>query len=519
MSIGASINQKPLPKFRPLIPLLDETKRLDRGMGPLVNVSWLGRSIQGVLNSGENCDQIGRAMVPARQLVASMDHAEVDIYHAYAAQLSLYDCREPVIVVYNGRKMPDSFDQETCEILNGKARAIRAGRTNIKLPVIFVSRKRARFWGMPPWARQLGNTPRSSTIRLSTRQHRLRSGAETLPYGNKAGGAVISQRVAAGRSISATGRVTNPSAYGLVLSDGVRAYAHRMFTSRASISRGLVSALPQAMQHAPSKSGRSTPQHQETCLLILFAKLLEALRNDQRDNGGGWYDDFRLLRDWKHTAGLRMLMRQLLGLSLDKASLNSPDDKDKITEALRDHAKRARSALANAGPDWDTRLSERLLLLGATRNPKLVRSSNKADVLRRHYLELLDWTLRALFRAEHWRIGGKSIRRFDQYDLFHRPDEHDPTLETPNVERISHEVVGSPRFQALTDLEIEPLLILAMHARFNPFLIWHDMRWAVPHGHWAMAIADLDAGRPTHVTVWMAELYEEQRRRSFRHRH
>jgi len=78
--------------------------------------------------------------------------------------------------------------------------------------------------------------------------------------------------------------------------------------------------------------------------------------------------------------------------------------------------------------------------------------------------------------------------------------------------------VGSARFQALTDLAIELLLILAMHARFNPFLIWHDLRWAVPLGHWAMAIADLDAGRDTHVTVWMAELYEEQRRRQFRHK-
>ena len=147
-----------------------------------------------------------------------------------------------------------------------------------------------------------------------------------------------------------------------------------------------------------------------------------------------------------------------------------------------------------------------------------MKGREKQTVLRQHHLDLLDWTLRALFRAKHWRIGCNSIERLDTHGHFHKADEHDSTTDISPIARISHETVGSARFQALTDLDLEPLLILAMHARFNPFLVWHDLRWAVPLGHWAMAIADLDAGRETHVTVWMAELYEEQRRRNFKHK-
>ncbi|WP_336814387.1 hypothetical protein [Bosea sp. MMO-172] len=522
MRIRASIKKECLPEFRPLIPLLDETKRLDRGTGPLVNTSWLCRRIQSALNSGEDCDQIGRAMVPARQLVASMDRAEVDRYRPYAAQLSLYDCGEPLIVVYEGRDKPDGFDPKTCEILNGKARAVRVQRQNISLPVIFISRTRARFWGMPSWARQLGNGGPSPAIGLRTRRHRLRSGMATLPQPpiatidkkvTQPGMAIVSKRVEKARS-AVGGRMTHPSAHALVLSSdgGVRAYAHRMLASRALQPRGLVDAFPE-----PAKPGPSTPRHQESCLLILFAKLLKALCDDQRDNARQWYDDSRLLRRWGGTEDLRLLMREFLGLPGDEVSLACPEQKALVDDALHEYARAARSALAKAGPSWNAPLSERLLLFGATRNPKSVKESEKKDVLRRHYLELLEWTLRALFRARHWRIGCKSIERLDTHDEFHKPDKHDPTLETRTVQRVRHEAVGSPRFQALTDLAVEPLLILSMHARFNPFLVWHDMRWAVPLGHWSMAIADLDAGRPTHVAVWMAELYEEQRRRNFEH--
>jgi len=92
-------------------------------------------------------------------------------------------------------------------------------------------------------------------------------------------------------------------------------------------------------------------------------------------------------------------------------------------------------------------------------------------------------------------------------------------VRSPDFDRRMKEIGNEP---VTSDFTIVPMLVLAMlvlamHARFNPFLIWHDMHWAVPLGHWAMAIADLDAGRQTHVAIWMAELYEEQRRRGFTH--
>ncbi len=244
-----------------------------------------------------------------------------------------------------------------------------------------------------------------------------------------------------------------------------------MLASRALQPRGLVDVFPE-----PAKSGPSTPRHQETCLLILFAKLLKALCDDQRVNRGKWYDDFRLLRSWGDTEDIRLLMREFLGLSTDEVSLACPEQKALIDDALHEYARAARSALAKAGPSWNSPLSDRLLLFGATHDRKSLQDSEKKDLLRRHYLELLKWTLRALFRAKHWRIGCKSIERLDTHDEFHKSDKHDPTSETRTVQRVRHEAVGSPRFQALTDLDIEQLLILAMHARFNPFLIWHDMR-------------------------------------------
>lgn len=530
MSIQQEVEDHSKIAFRPLYPIFDECRRIDQGTGQLINVSWVARNIQKALNTGVNCDEIACAMVPAQELVKSMRPEEVDHYRTYAAQLSLYDCGEPLIALRKGRQGPEGFDPVTCELLNGKARAVRAEAEGIALPVIIISRTRGRFWGMPPLVRRLGiasNSPLLSKGKRGgrdQRKHRCRSGFATLPQRAlitidktllQSGKAIVSERIEAARSGKVYGRVAHPTACGLVLSnDGkIRDSALRMLTHRKLEQRGLINFFPE-----PTKPGPSTPRHQETCLLILFAKLLKLLSADQRHTADKWYDDLRLLRDWDGAAGLRMLMRELLWLPVDEASLECPHQKDIVAEKLREYASEARAALANAGASWHSPLSERLLLFGATRDPlSVTKPEERAALLRRHYLELVDWTLRALFRAKHWRIGCNSIERLDTHGHFHASDQDDPTSERRPAQRISHEALGSARFQALTDLNIEPLLILAMHARFNPFLIWHDMRWAVPLGHWTMAIADLDAGRPTHVAVWMAELYQEQRRRQFRH--
>lgn len=522
MSICTILQKERLAQFRPPFPIFDECRRINHGQGELINTSWVSRSIRSALNTG-NCDGIDCVMVPVRNLIKSMGPDEVDKYRIYAAQLSLYDCKEPLIAIRKGRRGAMAFDPETCEILNGKARAVCAETADISLPVIVISKARARFWGMPLWAQRLGTAEKS--IRLTEKKHRCRSGFVTLPQRPvidtegklvQPSKEIVSVRLKEARVSTAHGRVAHPNACGLVLSnDGsLRSSAHKLLTVRNLKHQGLIDSFPEL-----KKSGPSTPRYQETCLLILFAKVLKALRDNLRLSPGKWYDDLRLLCDWAGTESLRRVMRDLLRLPVDKEALKCPYQKELITEAFREYASDARAALASAGTAWNSSLSERLLLFSATRDPESVNKSEKKDaLLRRHYLELLDWTLRALFRAKHWRIGCNSIERFDTHGNFHKPDPDDRTSERRPVQRVEHEALGSPRFQALTDLDLEQLLILAMHARFNPFLIWHDMRWAVPLGHWAMAIADLDAGRPTHVAVWMAELYEEQRRRNFEHR-
>jgi hypothetical protein len=517
------------PELRPLYPVFDECRRIDKGKGQIVNVSWVARSLQSALNKGLNGDEINCAIVPARELIKTMDPGEVDKYRTYAAQLSMYDCKEPLIVLRRGRLRLHKFDYNTCEILNGKARVVRAEARGISLPVIIISRARARLWGMPPWARGLGTgsplpvLSRGKQGGSKQRRHKCRSGSNTLPPAPIIGTdgqlveksrPVVSKRTINARAGTVSGRVTHPTTFGLVLlSDcGVRAKARWMLTLRNQAPRGLINGFSE-----PTISGPTTARYHETCLLILFAKLLKALRDDVRASENKSYDDFRFLRDWEGTKPHRKLMRELLRRPLDVKSLECPHEKQIVDDELCGLASRARTAFAKAGPNWHSPLSERLLLLSATRDPPSVMGLEKKCVLRHHYLDLLDWTVRALFRAGHWRIGCNSIERLDTHGQFHKAHEYDATSEISPVKRISHEATGSARFQALTDLDIKPLLILAMHARFNPFLIWHDMRWAVPLGHWAMAIADLDAGRDTHVTTWMAELYEEQRRRRFKH--
>lgn len=482
----------PSPEFRPLNPIFDECRRINHGHGQLVNVSWVTRSIQSSLNTGTNCENIHRTTAPASELAKLMDGVQIDRYRAYASQLSRYDCGEPVIVIYEGRSPPNHFDPKTCEILNGKARVVRALNGNIILPVILISKARARLWGMPPWARRLGASDGPS-IRVDRKRRagRLRSGAETLPHGSEPGGAVMSRRVKNARR-GVNGRVTNPFGFGLVpaASEKRERDALQLLQSRGLTPRGLINIFPH-----PEKPGEALKRTQETCLKILLGKLLS---------------------DGLSIDALRETMRQLLKITFTQDA--RADQEATIDETLASYAKEARAALRSAGTPWNEPLSERLLLFGATLHPQSVQGRTKDDVLRRHKLELMDWTLRALFRAVHWRRGSKSVLRLNHDGNFLKSNKQDSSAETSDRPRIHHDVAGSTQSQGVIDLDMESMLILAMHARFNPFLIWHDLRWAVPLGHWAMAIADLDAGRETHVTVWMAELYEEQRRRRFKHK-
>lgn len=492
MRIRSVEKGKPKAEFRPLYPIFDECRRINHGHGQLVNVSWVARSIQSALNAGTNCENIHRTTAPASELAKLMDGSQIDRYRAYASQLSRYDCGEPVIVIYEGRKPPDHFDPKTCEILNGKARVVRALSGNIIVPVILISKARARFWGMPPWARRLGASDGPS-IRIDRKRRtgRLRSGAETLPHGSEPGGAVITRRVKnAKRGLN--GRVTNPFGFGLVpaASDKRERKALQWLQSRALRPRGLINIFPH-----PDKPGEALKQTQETCLKILLGKLL---------------------CDGLSISALRETMRQLLKITFTQDARD--DQEATIDETLTKYAKEARATLRSAGTPWNEPLSERLLLFGATLHPRSVQGLAKGDVLSQHKLELMDWTLRALFRATHWRRGSKSALRLNHEGNFLKSNKQDSTAETRDRQRLHHDVAGSAHSQGVIDLEMESMLILAMHARFNPFLIWHDLRWAVPLGHWAMAITDLDAGRETHVTVWMAELYEEQRRRQFKHK-
>lgn len=492
MRIRSIEKGNPSPEFRPLYPIFDECRRINHGHGQLVNVSWVARSIQSSLNTGINCENIHRTTAQASELARLIDGAQIDRYRAYASQLSRYDCGEPVIVIYEGRSPPGNFDPKTCEILNGKARVVRALTGNIILPVILISKARARFWGMPPWARRLGAWDGPS-IRIDRKRRagRLRSGAETLPHGSEPGGAVMTPRVKNARR-GVNGRVTNPFGLGLVpaASDKLERDALQLLQSRGLTPRGLINIFPH-----PEKPGEAMKRTQEACLKILLGKLLcDGLSID----------------------ALCETMRQLLKIEFTQDA--RADQEATIDETLAKYAKEARATLRSAGAPWNEPLSERLLLFGATLRPRSVQGRAKDEVLRRHKLELMDWILRALFRATHWRRGSKSVLRLNHDGNFLKSNKQDSSAETSDRPRLHHDVAGSTHSQGVIDLEMESMLILALHARFNPFLIWHDMRWAVPLGHWAMAIADLDAGRETHVTVWMAELYEEQRRRNFKHK-
>lgn len=482
----------PGDKFRPLYAIFDECRRLDQGTGQLINVSWVTRSIQSALNTGNIDELIYGAAVLARELVRLMDVAQTTQYKTYASQLSIYDCGNPVIVVFKGATPPKKVNNDTCEILDGKARIVRALGQNIALPVILISEQTARSWGMPSQLQMLGVRGKAIRVGKKYRNHRQLSGLETLPSGSGPGNAVISHRVAMNRAAQGEA-VTNPFAYSLILSSdrGVRKEAHERLHSRRLEPRGLIDAFPET-----KKPGRPPPQYQEKCLLILLAKLLQS---------GCTLDD------------LNTPARQLLRLPADNESLKCVWYKEEVAKTLEKWAKRARVALRKAPSPWDEPLSERLLLFGATRAPSENQDDgDKEAVLKRHRVALLQWTFIALYRTKHWRIGRNLIERFNlKDDGFPNPDEDDPTEETRTIPRIHHEVSGSEEFQSITDLTVEQLLVVSMHARTNLFLVQHDLHWAIPLGHWAMAIADLDVQRPTHVSVWMAELYQEQRRRQF----
>lgn len=491
MSIRPIANAKPGDKFRPLYAIFDESRRIDQGHGQLVNVSWVARTIQSTINSGIDCENIHGTVVPAGELARLMDTTQVSEYKRYASRLSIYDCGNPLIVIFTGDTPPKKID-DTCEILDGKARVVHGLGKKISLPVILISKETASNWGMPSQLGMLGLRKKPIRVGKKSRNHRQLSGHETLPSGTSAGNAVISHRVEINRA-GCGDAVTNPFAYSLILSSdrGVRKEAHERLTARGSAPRGLIDAFPET-----KKSGRPPPQYQEKCLLILLAKLLQA---------GCSLDD------------LILPARHLLRYPVDKKSLKCIWQKAQVDKKLETCAKRARAALRKAPSPWHEPLSERLLLFSATRAPSAeMKDSDKEAVLKQHKVELLQWTFYALFRTKHWRIGRNLIERFNiKDDGFPNPDDDDPTEETRTVPRIHHEVAGSVAFQKITDLTVEQLLIVSMHARTNLFLVQHDLHWAIPLGHWAMAIADLDVERPTHVSVWMAELYEEQRRRQF----
>ncbi|MCP4560826.1 MAG: hypothetical protein GY837_09920 [Bosea sp.] len=491
MHIRPVSKARPGDKFRPVYALLDESRRVGHGHGQLVNVSWVARSIQSAINTGIDCENIFSAVAPATKLARLMDTTLVSEYRRYASRLSIYDCANPLIVIFKGDTPPKRID-DTCEILDGKARVVRGLGENISLPVILISENTASSWGMPSQLRMLGLREKPIRVGSKYRNHRQLSGHATLPSGSSAGNAVISHRVEMNRAAGGD-TATNPFAYSLILSSdrGVRKEARERLCVRGSAPRGLIDAFPEI-----KKPGRPPLQYQEKCLLILIAKLLQA---------GCSLDD------------LIVPARHLLRYPVDKKSLKCVWQNDQVAQELEKYAKRARAALRKAPSPWHEPLSERLLLFSATRAPSAdMKDSDKEAVLKQHKVELLQWTFYALFRTKHWRIGRNLIERFNiKDDGFPNPDDDDPTEETRTVPRIHHEVAGSVAFQNITDLTVEQLLIVSMHARTNLFLVQHDFHWAIPLGHWAMAIADLDVERPTHVSVWMAELYEEQRRRQF----
>lgn len=495
------VEKGPLPpEFSPLYAPFDQSRRIDRGTSNLVNVSWIAREIQTALNTDIGCDKIYYTIAPAEELAKLLATVEADKYGPYAKRLSAYDCSQPLIVIFKDEIPPASINEKDCEILDGKARVVRALDENMSLRVILISKELAIEWGMPTQLRMLGVQKTSIELPLNTakgpaaqRNHRQRSGFNTLPEGSSSGNAVISRRVKTARA-AAGDAVTNPFAYSMILSSdrSVRMHFHDKLRLRTLTPRGLIDAFPEV-----KKSGRTTPQYQETCHLILLAKLL---------NAGCTLKD------------LHVPMRRVLRFSADKESLKNKAENDIVEKKLKRWAKRASTALREAPSAWRAPLSERLLLYSATLPPLAENGGrDKETLLTAHKRDLLKWTFYSLFRTKHWRIGRNLIERFNiKDDKFPNCDEDDPSVETFTVPRIHHEVAGSADFQSITDLTVEQLLIVSMHARTNLFLIQHDLHWAVPLGHWAMAIADLDAGRETHVTTWMAELYEEQQRRQLR---
>lgn len=495
------VEKGPLPpEFSPLYAPFDQSRRIVRGTSNLVNVSWIAREIQTALNTGIGCDRIYYTIAPAEELAKLLDTGEAKNYRPYAKRLSAYDCGQPLIVTFKDKIPPASINEKDCEILDGKARVVRALDENMSLRVILISKELAIEWGMPTQLRMLGVQKTSIELPLNTaegpagqRNHRQRSGFNTLPEGSTSGNAVISRRVKTARAASGDA-VTNPFAYSMILSSDrrVRKYFHDKLRLRKLTPRGLIDAFPEV-----KKSGRPPRQYQETCHLILLAKLLKAGCT---------------LKD------LRGPMRDLLRLPVNAKLLEDDDENYEVDEKLERWAKRASTALRKAPSAWRAPLSERLLLYSATLPPFAENDErDKETLLTAHRTDLLKWTFYSLFRTKHWRIGRNLIERFNiKDDKFPNCDEDDPSVETSTVPRIHHEVAGSVEFQGITDLTVEQLLTISMHARTNLFLIQHDLHWAVPLGHWAMAIADLDAGRETHVTTWMAELYEEQRRRQLR---
>ncbi|SIR56006.1 hypothetical protein SAMN05880592_1311 [Bosea sp. TND4EK4] len=276
------------PEFSPLSAPFDQARRIDRGTSNLVNVSWIAREIQTALNTGIGCDKIYYTIAPAEELSELLDTGEAENYGPYAKRLSAYDCGQPLIVMFKGEIPPEIINEDDCEILDGKARVVRALDEHMSLRVILISKELAIKWGIPPQLRMLGVQKKSielplspAAIRAGQRNHRQRSGLHTLPEGTNSANAVISQRVKAARAASGDA-VTNPFAYSMILSSdrGVRNHVHDKLHSRELIPRGLIDAFREV-----KKSGRSPRQYQEACHLILLAKLLKAgCKLDTRKN-------------------------------------------------------------------------------------------------------------------------------------------------------------------------------------------------------------------------------------------
>ena len=212
----------PEAEFRPLYPGFDECRRVDRGKGQIINVSWGARSLQSALNKGHNGDEIRCVVVSARELLKSMGPVEVDGYLTW-----------------------------------GMSHLARGLGTGSPLPILSRGKEGVR----------------------KQSKHQCRSGSKTLPARavigtdgkpRQSSQPVVSKRTEDGRA-SVSGRVAHPTACGLVLSSdcGVREKARWMLALRKKEPRGLICGFPE--RNAP---GPTTPRYHEICLLMLFSKLL-----------------------------------------------------------------------------------------------------------------------------------------------------------------------------------------------------------------------------------------------------